>query len=65
MVDVVLELALVNDVVDLLANTLNSAIESNLADDELVGSGLSKLQRLVNWLRAVGNDLLKFQRAEF
>ena len=62
-VDVVLELALVDDVVDLLADTLHSAVEANLPDDELVVARLTELQALVNRSVAVLDDLFELQRA--
>ena len=50
MVNIVLELALVDNMVDLLADTLNTPISPNLTDDELIRTGLTKLEGLVDWL---------------
>jgi len=63
-IDVILELALVDYVVNLFAYPLNSAIVANLADDVWVVLGLAELQGLVNSLTAVLDDILKFQRPE-
>jgi hypothetical protein len=63
MVDVVLELALVDDVIDLFSNTLHAAVRSDLTDDELVELALPELQRLVDWLIRVSDDVLKSQWA--
>lgn len=65
MVDIVLELTLVNDMVDLLTNSLNSTISADLTYDELVVLALAKLQGLINWFRAVLDDVLKPERAKF
>ena len=43
MIDIVLELPLINDVVDLLADSLNSAVHTNLTNDKFVESTLAKL----------------------
>jgi len=48
MINIVLELTFIDDVVDFLANTLNSAINSDLPNDVLVVLTLSKLQLLID-----------------
>ena len=65
MIDVVLELTLVDDMVDLLADSLNSTIRSNLSNDEFIVLALPKLKGLVNWFRAVLNDILKLEWTQF
>lgn len=57
MIDVIFELALVNNVVNLFAYTLDSAIVADLADDIRVVLGLAELQRLVDRLAAVLDDV--------
>ena len=64
MVNIVLELALVDDVVDFFADTLDATIRSQLANNELVVLRLAELQRLIDLLRRVGNDLFQLERAE-
>ena len=49
-IDVILELALVDDVVDLLANARHLTIGSELHDDVLVVLALAKGESLINWL---------------
>ena len=65
MIDIVLELTLVDDVIDLLADTLNSTIRSNLSNDEFIVLALPKLKSLVNWFRAVLDDILKLEWTQF
>jgi len=64
MIDVVLELAFVDYVVDLLAHALNATVLSDLADDELVELALSERKALVDRLSAVGDDVLQLKGAE-
>ena len=63
MINIILELAFVNYVVDFLANTLNMTIFSDLSNDEFVKFGLTEFQILINWLSRVGDDLFKLERA--
>ena len=64
MVDIILELTFINDVVNFLTNTLNSTINTYLSNNILIMLTLSNLQRLVDWLRAVSNDIFQFERAQ-
>ena len=64
MVDIVLELALVDDLVDFLTDTLNSAICSDLANDKLIELTLPKLECLIDLDFAVLQDFLKLEWAE-
>jgi len=50
MVNIILKLALINDMVDFFAHALNSTVCSNLTDDELVESTLAELETLVDRL---------------
>ena len=63
MVDVALELALVDDLVDLLADASDATIRPDLADDELVVARLPELATLVDRLDALRDDLLELERA--
>lgn len=63
-VDIVPELALVNDMVDFLSDSGNLAIRSELSDDVLVILALSECQGLVDSLLGVGNDVLQLQRSK-
>ena len=58
MVNIILELSFIDDLVDLLTHSLDTAIMTNLTDDELAVSTLSELKLLVNWLSRIGNDVL-------
>ena len=58
------ELALIDRVVDLLANTSNSAVIVELPNDELVGLTLAKWTVLVDVLLRVGDDVLKSETAK-
>jgi hypothetical protein len=60
-VNVILELSLVDDVVDFLADALHSAIRSDLADDVFVEPTLAELETLVDGLTGIGYDILKLQ----
>lgn len=64
MVDVVFELAFVYNAIDLLANSLNPAVSTDLANDVLIEPALTKLKFLVDRLRAICNDILELQRSE-
>ena len=64
-IDVILELALVDDVVDFFAHTLHSSVWSNLPDDEFVESALAKLEALVDRLARVRNDILQLEWSQF
>lgn len=59
MIDVVLKLTLIDDVVDLFTYTLNSAVSTNLPNNELVVLTLAKLKSLIDRFRAVLNDILQ------
>ena len=50
--------------INLFANALNPAIDSNLPNDVLVVLALAKLERLVDWFRTIGDDILQLQRAK-
>lgn len=50
MVNIVLKLAFVNDVIDFLAYSLNSAIASNLTNNIFIESTLAKRKTLINGL---------------
>jgi hypothetical protein len=64
MVDIILKLSFVNDMVDLLSNTLNSAVPANLPNDVLVVLRLPEFQALINRLGTVSNDIFKFKRSK-
>lgn len=64
MVNVVLELPLVDDVVDLLTDSLNPTVHANLTDYVFVESTLAKLQTLVDGLTGIADDILKLQWAQ-
>lgn len=64
MINIILKLTFIDDVVDLLANALNSTINSNLPNDVLIVLTLSKLKRLIDWFRTVSDDILQLQRAK-
>ena len=57
-------MAFIDDLVDLLANTLNAAVVADLANDEPVVPGAAKRKLLVNGLRAVSDDLIELERAQ-
>ena len=61
MINIILKLSLVNDMIDLLADTLNSTIWANLTDNELIEPALSELKTLVNLLTRIGNDIFKLE----
>lgn len=63
-VDIVSELALVNDVVNFLSNTSHLAVFSELSQNVLIVLALSKGSRLVNGLTRVPHDVFQFQRTE-
>jgi hypothetical protein len=64
MIDVIFKLTFINDMIDLLTDTLNSSIIANLTYNEFVVFALAKLQCLVNRFRAILNDVLKLKRAQ-
>ena len=64
MVDVVLELAFVDDVINLLTNTLDSTVKTNLTDDELIVLALAKLEALIDRLIGISNDVLQSERSK-
>jgi len=63
MVNIILELSLVNDLVDLLSNALNTAVLTNLTNDVLAVSALSELKILVKLISRIGNDVLNVEWA--
>ena len=65
MIDVILKLTFIDDVVDLLSYTLDAAIVTDLANNELVVFALAELEGLVNGLVGVSDDVLKSKRAKF
>ena len=64
MINVVSELAFVNDIVDLFANTGNAAFGVHLTLNMRIISRSTKWQIAVDGNRTIGNDLLKVERAE-
>ena len=64
MINIILELTFVNDMVDLLADTLNSTIYTQLPNDVFVVLALTKLEGLIDLLGAIGNDIFKLQWAK-
>ena len=58
-IDVVLELALVDDVVDLLAYAGHFPVDTQLPDDVLVVGGLSKLFPLVDGFLRIFDNIFK------
>ena len=63
-IDVVLELALVDDVVDLLAYAGHFPVGTQLSDDVLVVGGLSKLFPLVDGFLRIFDNIFKPQWTE-
>lgn len=63
-VNIVLELALVNDVVDLLSNSSHLAVLTELSQDVLVVFALSEGSGLVDGLLRVSHDILEFERSQ-
>jgi hypothetical protein len=61
MVNIVFELALIYDMIDLLANSLHLSISTNLSDNKFAKLTLAKRHCLVNILCTVCHDVLKFQ----
>ena len=61
MINIILKLSLVNDMVDLLTDTLNSSVWTNLTNDKFVEPTLSKLKTLINGLVGVCHDVFKLQ----
>ena len=64
MIDIILKLTLIDDMINFLSNTLNSAINTDLTDDVLVVLTLTKLKALINWLGAVGYDVFQLEWSE-
>ena len=64
MVDIIFELPFIDDVIDLLSDTLDPPIISQLSNDELVEFALSKLHILVYGLLALLNDIFQSQRTK-
>lgn len=50
MINIILELTLIDNMVNLLTNTLNSTVETNLTNNELVILTLAKLKTLIDRL---------------
>jgi len=63
-VDVVLELAFVDDVIDLLADACDLAVRAKLSDDVLVVAALAELPVLVDLFLRVLHDVFQAQRTE-
>jgi len=63
-VDVVPELALVDNMVDFLTHSGNFAISAELTDDILVVLALAECQSLVDSLLGVRYDIFQLQRSE-
>jgi len=61
MIDIVLKLTLIDNMVDLLSNTLNATIDTNLTNNELIVLALAKLETLVDRLVRVGDDIFQSQ----
>mgnify|MGYP004531773273 CR=1 FL=1 len=61
MINVVFELAFVDDMIDFFSNTLNSSIPANLSNDELIVLRLSEFQTLIYTLCTISNDIFKFK----
>ena len=59
MINVIFELALIDNVVDFFADTLDAAFSVNLTNDKLIEFGLAKLKALVDGFRAVSDDIFK------
>ena len=57
MINIVFELTLIDDMVNLLTNALNSSIKTNLTNDEFVVLTLAKLETLINRLIRVSDDI--------
>lgn len=64
-IDIVLELAFVDDVIDFLADACDLAVRAKLSDDILVVAALPELSVLVNLFLRVLHDILKTQRTKF
>ena len=61
MIDIVLKLSFIDNMIDLLANTLNSAVITNLSNNVLVILTLAKGQTLIDWFTTIGNNILKLE----
>ena len=62
MINVISELAFINDIVDLFAHTGNAAFRVHLALDMGIVPGSTEWQVALNGDRAVGDDILKVER---
>jgi len=65
MINVVLKLAFIDDVVNFFSNTLNSAVKTDLTNDELIVFALAKLETLIDRLIGISNDILQSQWTKF
>ena len=64
MINIILELALVDNLVDLLAHTLTMAVRTNLTDDIWAEFALAEFEILVNWLLRILNNIINVERSE-
>ena len=64
MIDVIFQLAFVNCLIDLFANSLHSAVSTKLSQNEPVVLALPEFHVLVNLVRSVGNNVVKTERSQ-
>jgi hypothetical protein len=57
MINIIFELTFIDNMVNFFSNTLNSTVETNLTNNELIVFTLAKLETLIDRLIGISNDI--------